>query len=251
MRLDNDLKPTITRLNARFRGPTESEKYFNLIQGTAHDTLLLSKVMDEDTGQGAAIRNNLAIYFSGEDLPVASNIPTTTTIATVTDPVFLSNNLSTEWNKISGVDITNPSNGVYTIATTGTTPPPMQGIIRSVAVIEGQIILIRMAIKKLSGSLDSFKFGSHNVNNGEGSMLSYIPIDTYENITYTIYCKHKEVIDLSIRIRDGSGLGEVEIKDFEVLYLDVRDFYLEALNSTIKSKVNVLEKEIQNIINNI
>lgn len=253
MEINYTIRPTGIRTNARFRGQTESSKYANFVGESAHDLMLLGKIMDKDEfiftyakGQSDYIVDNMAVYYSGENQPVTSNIPTSTFLHTILGPAPLPS-LDT-W-----LGATKVSDGVYRIITIGGRPAaPIQGIMNTLNVVEGDIIHIRMHVKPITGTFTKFGIGSQNVNQGEASFSSY-DIGTGKYIEHFIECKHKEMINIEIypRYDDDNGAGVVEISDVSFSYASRDKYNLQPSNTVMKKRINLLEDEIDNIINNM
>lgn len=78
-------KPSLIKTNARYRGPTESNKYINLIHETLHDLRLLCYKIDSNEkdrnniGQKEAIEANMKYYITGRQGKTMIDVPTVTT----------------------------------------------------------------------------------------------------------------------------------------------------------------------------
>lgn len=258
MEIKYTLRPTGIRTNARFRGPTESEKYTNFVGEAAHDLDLLGRIIDRDTfifseakGQTNFIIDNMAAYYSGENVPVTSNVPTSAWMYTVLGPTGLSSNLLT-WNPYDLASITQTTNGVYRmVIDEGPSAKARQGVDIVFNVVEGDIIHIRLHAKKVSGDISSFGIGSSNVNQGEGSFGIFQVSTDGRYIDHFIECKHKEMISLCIYPKHNAGTGTVDVTDVQVNYASIDKMNMQPTNTTVKRRINVLEDEIMNIINNM
>jgi hypothetical protein len=259
MRIDYTLRPTMIKSNARHRGPTESGKYFNTVHEALHDITLLGKIMDRDdfifsltNGQTNFIEDNIAVYFSGEDRDIYSNVDTATLLIgdegiAIEDTDLLSG----LWTTYGGCQRT-LSAGSIRLSSPGTTDPC--GVKYSLDVQEGQIIYIRAFVKVTSGSAHHFAIGSQNVNNGIGSIVRYDVLPDGLYVGHFIECKQKEGITINIDVNNGAEsafAGEVEISDLSIRYVDRSELYLQPINTDIKAQINVLDSEIQNIIKNM
>ena len=79
------LKPSLIKTNARYRGPTELDKYLNSIHETVHDLRLLARTIDSngrsltDIGHREAIYSNMAYCVNGMVWKPIIKVPTVTT----------------------------------------------------------------------------------------------------------------------------------------------------------------------------
>lgn len=253
MRIDYTMRPNTIRTNARYRGPSEVSKYHNFVGEVLHDITLLGKIIDTNElnqikGQSDHIKENLSAYFSGDTGEVYSNTRTATTLIGVDSPLLEEVDFSLPgW--IEYGDCVAETN---TLQSPGTSDPC--GVRYPVGVQEGQVIYIRMFVKLLTGTAQYFTIGSHNVNQGEGSLSTFNINSTGRWVGHYITCKHKEEIDITVdvhRLAQTTFAGKVQISDASIMYVDRRDYNLEPLNIGLKAKLNVLEREIQNIIKNM
>jgi hypothetical protein len=260
MEINYELKPTLVRTNSRHRGPTESEKYSNFIGETVHDLKLLGMTLDRNDfffasarGQSDFIQDNMALYFSGENREISSNIGTSGKIIKVLGPVFDQIDLTTWTPLVSTVSKIN--NDTFQIVMSGSASAENRGVSKTLNVLEGQIIKMTGYFKDISGNPNSSGLGSLDANQGEGSYTIIDPVaGDYSIVEHYIYCTQKETLTLHIlgkKLADSSGLGTVEVKDISIDYVEMNTYNLEATNTSIKSKINVLEDEINNILNNL
>ena len=258
MELKKRWRPTMIRTNARFRGPTESLQYMNMVNEAIHDMILLGKILDETEGhmgQSTYIRNNFARYVNGDEVPTSSNIQSASTIYVKQKSVIQGTpveDLST-WTTV-GCSFKAINGNMYKITANGTTQPA--GIYRQIEVEAGDIILLRMAvIHSGAGNGSELKhiyIGSSNVNK-VGSFSKYaLPQDhSIGYIDHVIECLYREKILLEINIvYDEPQLqkGEVTILYPEVKKLYKNDVSLIPVNTNIKSRINTLEAEIRNLL---
>jgi hypothetical protein len=259
MRINYELRPTMIKSNARFRGPTESEKYFNTIQEALHDITLLGKVMDMDgfifslsKGQTNFIRDNMAVYFSGDEAEPYSNESTATVLYSNEGVAVEDTNLVGSGWTAYGQCIRSEMSGVTHLTSPGNVDPC--GVSYELNVQEGQIIYIRAFVRRVNGNADHFTIGSHNINNGVGSVASFEINPEGMYVGHFLECQHKEGITINIDVNNGATSsydGEVAIDDLSITYVEKSELYLKPINSDIKSRINVLDNEIQNIINNM
>ncbi len=255
--LNYTLRPTTIRSNARYRGPTELSKYSNFIGEALHDMSLLGKVIDsggtDNRGQSDFIKDNLVAYFSGDQAHIVSNIDTAGYLHGLGSDTGISL-VGTDWTIVGAAIKTDLSTGVDLI---GSNLNATSGITITYPVQEGQILYMRMKVEVLENGTTSFSIGSDDVNNGEGSKL-LLDLDSLSSnpsyIGHMIECKYKEQITLQIYLRDqaiDSYNGHILINDFSVCLLQRDHYHLNALNSSLKSQVNVIEEQVNNIIKNM
>ena len=254
-----NLKPTLTRTNSRFRGPTELGKYTNFILESVHDLKLLGSVMDRNEfvyghrGQTDYIKDNFVAYVGG-NAPITANINTASTLYTPGEDVFQAINLmDSTWTTNNGCSKTKTTNGVK-LSTTGLLDP--SGIATTKYVEEGDIIYIRMGVKFISGDNTAFTIGSRNINRGEGDLKRFkIPQNgSTIYVDKRLYCKHREPITINIDVHnvpDVLKATAVEVFDIEIKYMSENSLTVEPINTNVKSKINNLEDNIRNIMNNI
>lgn len=266
MIIRNELRPTMIRTNARYRGHTESHQYSNYIGEAIHDLKLLGKVMDynendptEFVGHSNYILNNMAASVSGATR-VKSTIPDAATLVHVKDDVVNTSgakiadllNTST-WSAYGGCT-KSMTNGVMRLVGAGTQTPC--GIGTQLMVEEGQIIFIRLGVKLISGNGSSFGIGSHNINRNTGDMKDSKLVQNggIIFIDKRLYCKHREPITINIDLQylpDKLAQATVEITDLEIRYATENELSLGPLDTLLKPRVNLLEEQIKNIIRNI
>lgn len=251
MRLEYNLRPNVMRTNARYRGPSESEKYHNFVNEIIHDMNLLGRVIDEDKvnakpGQTNYINDNLAIYFSGDAGQMYSTTPTATTITKLESPAIE----NVDFANAAWVAHGNCTKTIDTLESNGTGDPC--GVSYTLNVQEGQVIYIRALAELVSGTVNGFTIGSSNVNQGEGSTKSFKITSDEAYIGHFIVCRHKESITIDIDVSRGtSTTGKVKLSDVSIFYVSQGSLHLQPVNTVLKSNLNVLEKDIMNIINNM
>lgn len=259
MILKNHLRPTTIKTNARFRGPTELEKYSNFILETVHDLKLLGSVMDRNDfveghrGHTDFIKDNFAAYVNGE-APITARLSTAATIAHPTGQVFDNVDLlETDWVTYGGVQKTAIERGAR-LTSPGTQDPA--GVANQKYVEEGDIVYLRMGVRLLSGDGAAFSLGSHDINQGEGDLTKFeIPANgSTIYVDKRLYCRHREPISINIDVHnlpDVLVATAVEVFDVDVQYLSENHLTVQPVDTVVKSKINNLESTIQNIINNI
>jgi hypothetical protein len=258
MIIKNNLRPTTIRTNSRFRGPTELEKYSNFILETVHDLKLLGSVMDRndfidgDKGHTDFIDDNFIAYVSG-GTPIRANVNTASTLYSPIGNVFDEVNLiENTWTTYGGCTKAQVLDGVRLIGD-GLLQPAGVGIQKYVE--EGDIIYLRMGVKLISGNGSAFTIGSHNINQGDGDTKK-IQLPQNGSIIYVdkrLYCKHREPITINIdvyNLPETLTPATVEISNVEIKYLREEQVNVLPTNTVIKSKINVIESKIDNIINN-
>jgi hypothetical protein len=265
MIIREEKRPTMMKTNSRYRGMTEREKYGNYVGEAIHDLRLLGKLMHgdeimEEYGQEYNIKDNFSTYVTGEGDVLKSNIETATKLCGSLDDIKSgSDNIanlipSNAWSAYGGCTKTETSNGI-SLASDGFFGA--SGIGNQVSVEEGQIIYIRMAIKKTGVSLvEDFAIGSTDINQGQGDITKFkIP----ENgstiyIDKRLYCMHREPVTLSIDVQhmpEELGEPEVEISEVEIKYMTENNMSIGSLDGEVKPRINLLEDQIKNIIKNL
>lgn len=259
MKIRQQLRPTLMRTNSRYRGPSELNKYSNFLLEAVHDMKKLGSFMDRNEfipghkGHVDFIAENFGGYVNGEG-ELTANIPTATTvrhpIGNVFDDLDL---LNYEWAAYGGCSKTASDNGVV-LSSTGMLDP--SGIQAQIYGEEGMIVYLRMGVKVLSGDVTGFAIGSYNLNQGEGDLSRY-KIPKNGSIIYLdkrLYCKHREPVSLNIDVHnvpDQLDAASVELVDVSIQYFSENALTVEPVNSVVKSRINKLEDEIDNIIRNL
>lgn len=265
MIIRDELKPTMMRTNARYRGITEREKYSNFMGEAIHDLRLLGKVMHGDAqtgtyGQEFSIRDNLSSYITGEGPHIKSNIATATALYGTTGDVKAEGQKlgdllpSPSWVPYGGCTKSETEKGTQ-LASDGAFG--ISGVGAMLDVEEGQIIYMRMAVRKIGSiAVDHFSLGSDDINQGQGDTTKYkIP----ENgstiyIDKRLYCTHREPVTLAINVQympDTLQSPVVEISEVEIKYMTENRMSLAALDEEIKPRINLLESKVENIIKNL
>lgn len=259
MIIKNHLRPTTIRTNSRFRGPTELGKYTNFILESVHDMKLLGSVMDRNEfieghkGQTDYIQDNFVSYVNG-GRPITSNIQTASTLYSPGKDVFDEVDLmSTDWTASTGCTKSTGEEGVVLTAQ-GVYDP--EGIARQLYVEEGDIIYIRVGVRVLSGETTTFTLGSHDMNQGEGDIKKFeIPKNgSTIYVDKRLYCKHREPISINIDVHNVPDILEdvtVEVVAIQICYLSENQVTVQPVNTIMKSKVNTLQDQIKNMINNV
>jgi hypothetical protein len=230
-----------------------------MINEALHDIKLLGKVMDMDNfifalsrGQSNFIYDNLVAYFSGEDRELHANIHSATVLIS-NEGIAVENTdlMSSDWTTYGNLTRSSDA-GVVTLNSNNNNDPC--GVSYSLNVQEGDVIYIRAFAKRTAGIINNFAIGSSNVNQGLGSTSRFVIDDKGEYVGHFIECQHKETITINIDANNGASTantGQVAISDLSISYVNRSELYLQPLNTEMKSRVNVLESEIQNIINNM
>lgn len=254
--LQYKLRPNSIRTNAPYRGPTDMIQYTNFLFESLHDINLLGKILDRDEdqkikGQSDFIRENFAAYFSGEDSEIRSNTQTATKMfeqkQTIRDGVLDNEN----WMSYGGCTVAKSSEG-YILTSDGS--QEKSGILSRLEVQEGQVLSIRMKAKVVNGEANHFRIGSLTVNSNEGATKTFSLSKEEKWVGLYFECREKESISINIEVIGDAEIvkaGQVEIKDFSISLLDTNDYYLEPTNTRMKSKVNQMNEEIQNILSNL
>lgn len=257
MELKRKLRPTMTKTNARHRGPTSSLDYTNMVNEALHDMILLGKVIDGEgnaVGQTDKIYNNFARYVNGGSGDVSSNIPTSSVMYKKEAPIEREGVLLQSlinWSTFGGCTVTQV-NGKQKLTITGLAKP--SGIKKDVDVEAGDIIFMRLCIKNTAGfpAGHEILIGSRSVNNGEQLFYKY-PLPQQGSIGYvdlTIECLYKENISLDIfLLNDDSKLvgGSIDISECEICTMKKQEVNLLPVNLDVKSRINVLESETNNL----
>lgn len=259
MEIKNELKPSLMRTNARYRGPTESEKYTNMMGEIAHDIKLLSTKLDRnefifnlEKGQSDFIRNNMAVYFNGENKALTSTIGTAAKIIGLQEEVLPLNDIGNAAWTVYGGCVKGGTVTERTLQSPGTQTP--SGVNQRIAVVEGQILYFRIKVRLLAGEGQFLSIGSSDVNNGEGVLHSFtLPAGgSYVYVGVMIPCKFKETITLNIDVaRGGTATAKIGISELSVNNVLLEELHLESANVAMKRRINALEEEIQNIMNNM
>jgi|GEM_PF-2542842 len=264
MFLRNQLRPTMIRTNARFRGPTEIEKYHNMVLEAIHDMKLLGTILDgnemaepEVKGHSDYIYENFSAYVSGTTLDgeipkVASHIASSSVLYYPIGEVFpprLDLMDPTVWSTSLGVT-RQLTNGVVRLHSQALTDPA--GIYATKQVEEGDIIYIRLGIKVISGTIDTFAIGSRNINQGQGDMTKFqIPKNgSTIYIDKRLYCQHRESITINIDLHNIPNIlapVEVEIVHPMIVFLREQEVGLTPMMQ-LKSKVRHLEEQLNHLL---
>lgn len=265
MIIRDELKPTMMRTNARYRGITEREKYSNFVGETIHDLRLLGKVMygnaqTESYGQEFNIRDNLSSYITGEGTEIKSNIATATTLYGTTGDVRVGEEklgdllASPAWVAYGGCTKVETEDGAGLVSDGAF---GISGIGSVVDAEEGQIIYMRMAVRKLGDvPVEHFSLGSDDINQGQGD-TSKFKIPENGSTIYVdkrLYCTHREPVTLAINVQympDALKSPAVEISEVEIKYMTENKMSLAALDEEIKPRINLLESKVENIIKNL
>lgn len=252
-------QPTMIRRNARYRGPTELNKYGNLIQEAVHDMKMLGSIMDRNDyakreGHSDFIRNNFSKYVGGGEGTILSNTPTASTLChpfrDVEIPTDLSNQSWVSYGSASKAVV----GGKVHLSSDGSVDP--SGVRNELMVEEGDIIYIRVGVRLLSGDGSAFTIGSENINQGEGDFTSY-ELNENGSIIYVdkrLYCDQREPIIVNIdlhRIPDNLSSVSVEIESVEMKYMTEAKLGLQPINTEMKSRINVLKDKMENAMKNV
>jgi hypothetical protein len=161
--------------------------------------------------------------------------------------------MTAAWSEANGCTRTLAPGGIQ-LSSTGLLDPA--GIFSVQEVKPGDIIYIRMGVKFISGDNTSFTIGSHNINQNAGDVKKFTLPSNGSTIYVDkrLYCKHREPISINIDVQNTPAnlqATAVEIFDLEVSYIMEDSVRVLPINTTLKSRLNRLESDIQNIINNI
>jgi hypothetical protein len=225
----------------------------------AHDISLLARKLDRnefifqlERGQSDFIKDNMAVYFNGENRPLTSNVGSAVKLIELQDPTPVVTDLvNTAWVAYGGC-VKGGNASERTLESPGTQNP--SGVGTTLTVVEGQVIYIRMKVRKISGTGTTLTLGSVDVNNGEG-FLTPVTLPSDGSTIYIgvmVECKHKESITLNVDLARGANTTlTVGISDLTVSNLEIDNLHLQASNGTLKQRINILQDEIENIMNNL
>jgi hypothetical protein len=264
MIIKNQLRPTTIRTNSRYRGQTEIEKYANFVLESVHDIKLLGSVMDRNDyidghrGQSDFIYDNFSAYVSG-GTPITANINTASVLYSPLEELLKRDDkgyvdlMDMAWSQNNSCARTKTPTGVQ-LSTAGLNNP--EGLMTVLNVKEGDIVYVRLGVRFISGDNTSFAIGSKNINQNTGDLKKF-PLPENGSSIYIdkrLYCKHREPISINIDVQNTPSQLEatvVEVFDVEVRYIMEDRVTVLPVNTTLKSRVNTLESDIRNIINNI
>lgn len=254
MELKHRFQPTMIHTNARFRGPTESLKYSNMINETVHDLILLATILDRNRGKGQSdyIENNFSQYLNGEGNEIYANIPSVAKFAKVLGEKIEDLDLTdSDWASYGGC-VVSGTKAAPVLLSEGAGDPC--GVAYSLDVEEGEILYIQMNAALVSGDNTFLSIGSEDVNQGEG-FYKIFTLSNQESEGYidaVIRCRHRERIKLNIDLFRGAerlSSKSVKVLGLKILQLEEVDLKVEPTNSNIKSRINKISNEIANLKN--
>lgn len=247
-------RPTFHKANARYRGVTELGQYSNFVLESAHDILRLNHLIygnknKEVNGQLNDIEDNFRAIVSGDREVSKVNLFTAATLNKIDEPITVPD--LENWNQLNECIVKKTDDGVIleSKGLVGTV-----GIYTPIYVQSGQKIYIRLKVKSKSGA-PTFTIGSANIRTGPSSTgaTKTTPVpqnDEYLLIDYIIPCKYTETIHLNINIHHLPQFlkqEEVEIKDFEIYYLDSKEISLKSYEEDIKPTLNAMNTQLKSI----
>ena len=113
-----------------------------------------------------------------------------------------------------------------------------------------------MGVRVISGDHTALTIGSHDINQNESDLERY-KLPENGSIIYIdkrLYCKHREPITINIDVHNLPDILQatsIEVFELSIQYLSENGLVVEPINTVLKSRVNTLESNIKNIINNI
>lgn len=255
MFIEKKHKPTFHKANARYRGVTELGQYSNFILESAHDIVHLNHLISGNnkkgiTGQLNEIENNFRAITSGDREVASSNIFTASTLNKIGDSIDIP--ALENWSPLNKCAIVKTDTSVI-LESKGLVDPV--GIYTSLYVQPGQLIYIRLKVKSTTGA-PTFTIGSSNIRTGPSEntgILKTFPVskgNDYSLIDFVLPCKYSETINLTINIHqvpEELKAENVEIKDFEIYYLESKDISVKSYREEIKPMLNAMNKQLQSI----
>lgn len=247
-------KPTFHKANARYRGVTELGQYSNFILESAHDIVHLNHLISGNEKKGVVgqlneIENNFRAITSGDREVAKSNVFTASTLNKVGEAIDIP--ALENWSPLNKCAIVKTDTSVI-LESKGLVDPV--GIHTPLYVQPGQLIYIRLKVKSATGA-PTFTIGSSDIRTGptESGILKTFSIpknNDYLLIDFVLPCKYSETINLAINIHqtpDELKAESVEIKDFEIHYLESRDVSVKSYREEIKPMLNAMNKQLYSI----
>ena len=244
MRIEKQWKPSVARTNSRYRGVTKKIQYTNFLLEAVHDMTILCNIMtgNEKTGMlghELGIENNYLSIFNGDRDPGMYNIFTASKLCKAEKKKPLPLPALDKWEVVNNCTVTKKGDG-FLLKSPGLLDPC--GIRTPLYVMPGQVLYIRLKLKN-TAPVDSFKFGSVNLNQNEGALksLSFSQSNDGFFVDYRLYCKHQETIFLNLFVHhlpSSLKAQEIEVLSFEAMYFNELDVATMPLNHQMKSHLN-------------
>lgn len=256
MIIEKKYKPSFHKANARYRGVTEHSQYTNFVLESAHDLMLLSTVTTgneaiDKTGHNQSVYDNFASIMTGDKEVGKSNIFTASTLQKIDHSKTITVPELTSWSKVNGCTVAKTGD-TYKLTSNGLLDPV--GIYSTLYVEPGDNIYIRLKARSTAGAPD-FSFGSNNMRKGPtvtGDVRKVPLAASSEFVTYdyVLRSQYAQAISISLNVHKEPAIlaaGNVEIKDFEIYYIEESPIQVSSYHTGIKPNLDELEEKINSI----
>lgn len=240
-------RPTTEKIHAPYRGVTSREDFINITMGMSHDLYYVQRIGGEKEGERGQVQNeedNFDLVLFGEGTKATTNIGTAGHYCSLAGFAGISQNiLDSVWTTSNGVVKTSVDDGIQ-VSSDGNLDPAF--ISQSVTVKPGDILYIRLKLKKIKGNCDAVKFGVDDINRTGPDLRTVVfPSSDFVYVDHKIYCTENQKINLRIYPHyQPKNLEATTIQIQEVLIknLEETSVSLPGLNVGIKSKIDSLEE---------
>jgi len=238
MRLEKKHRHSIEKKNAPYRGVSGKEDFVNGTMEVIHDLLDIANISGEK-GHRKAITDRMDLLVAGEEGELSSRFYQTGKICRVEESTF--NTDLTTWTKVNNTTVT--KNGeTFLVSEQGLLDPA--GLRLSVDVQPGDIYMLSMKIRPVSGKINELSWGASRINLGNKD-IEKIDLTGKSSGVYLdkrLYCQHREQMEIALYLHDlptALAATAVEISDFHIYKVYEEEISLKGLE--VESKVELEE----------
>jgi len=246
MRLEKKHRHSIEKKNAPYRGVSGKEDFVNGTMEVIHDLVDIANISGEK-GHRKIIQDRMDLLVSGEGGGLESRLYQTGRICRVEESNW-STDLTT-WQRVNNTTVT--KNGKTFIVSEGGLLDPA-GIRLGIDVQPGDVYMLSMKIRPLTGKVDEIKWGASRINlgNKELETLNLTGKSTGVYVDKRLYCQHREQMEIALYLHDlptTLAATSVEISDFHIYRVYEEEIRLKGLEMESKVELEEMSQEIKSL----
>lgn len=246
MRLEKKHRHSIEKKNAPYRGVSGKEDFVNGTMEVLHDLVDIANISGEK-GHRKAIQDRMHLLVAGEAGDLTSRFYQTGKICRV-QPTNLNVDLTT-WQKLNGTTVTKTATG-FLVSEQGLLDPA--GIKLGVDVQPGEIYMVSMKIRPVTGKVNELSWGAGRINLGNKDVekIDLTGKSTGVYLDKRLYCQHREQMEITLYLHDlptALAATSVEISDFHIYKVYEEEISLKGLETESKVELEEMSQMIKSL----
>lgn len=236
-------RSTTEKIHAPYRGVSSREDVANVFAGMTHDLVYIQRKLGEKEGVDGLKqfdKDNLSLLLQGEGKKATTSLETAGTYTNIIDLPNASQKVSDSvWTLVGPVVKSTVGKNIQLVAN-GTSNNCY--VKQSVPVRAGDIVYLRLKVKKVKGRVDDC---SISFANSKGVLLSRKTISFEDTnfiyVDHKVYCEQNENIEVRIYVYDTPQVLEattIEIENVKLSKLQETSFSMPGLRKGLLRKIN-------------